>query len=114
MNRQERHNVSECKKEVIRGLKRLKDEYSFRQFQTMMFDLTGFVVKPYTDKCILTVHKGLCMKKTQKPIMKDGYEWGIGGTYVKKPVETIKYKGNFTYGLLKKIVNITKNINGEK
>lgn len=103
----------ESKKDVARKLKRLKDEYSFKQFQTMAFKLTGYVVKPYSDKCILTIHRGLCIKDTERPLVKDTFEWGVCGTYIKKPVETIKYKGNFTYGLLKKIVNTTKSIKGD-
>lgn len=114
MKRFERHEVCESKKDVARGLKRLKDEYSFKQFQAMAFTLTGYVVKPHPDKCILSIHKGLCIKKTEKPFIKDTYEWGVCGTYMKKPVESIKYKGNFTYGLLKKIVNTTKTIKGDK
>lgn len=110
MIRDEQKRTKESRTEIARGLKRLKDEYPFPKFQAMAYDLTGYVVKPYSDRCELTLHKAICIKKTIKPLVKDRFEWGVCGAYNMKAVQTIKYKGNFTYNLLKKIVASAKQL----
>ena len=110
MKRETRKLVKAEKDDARLCLKRLRDEYPFPTFQRMVYDLSGYVVKPHPDKCVLSLHKGLSINKLSKPMQKDGYEWSLAGTYRKKAAGFVNHKGFFTYNLFKKVAGITKTI----
>ena len=97
-------------KDISRALDHLGDAYTLAEFQSAVYDKTGYVVKPDQDETQLTFHRGIHVYKKNHNHEGTGLRFGVSGVWGNKIRATVAFDGHYTEKLMQLCIKAGKQI----